>query len=118
MLWSAKDLIHLPVNDRLLACPVFLREIVTQARTALNVSKVWIFGSRARGDATSRSDFDVAFLIDPRKARAWPKYAVTTQEEAATLHSLDLVNMKEAHAALQDQINEEGILIYEQESKK
>ena len=58
-----------------------------------NISKIILFGSRARGDNTDKSDYDIAFVsgnISPQL-----KCTITEQvEEIDTFHKIDLVFLK------------------------
>ena len=58
-----------------------------------NIGKVILFGSRARGDNTDKSDYDIAFVsgnISPQL-----KCTITEQvEEIDTFHKIDLVFLK------------------------
>jgi uncharacterized protein len=43
-----------------------LDELAREVRRVVSDARIWAFGSRARGDATWESDFDV-FIVVPRK---------------------------------------------------
>lgn len=66
-----------------------LREMFSRARTRLSGHRVVIFGSRARGDARPRSDFDIAVIgEDPLPLRDF--YALADQiEDLPTLYRID-----------------------------
>ncbi len=87
---------------------VWLREVVF---TNPHVSKVILFGSRARGDHRERSDIDLAISVDER--REWHKIDGLCEEQAPTLLRIDLVNLASAPAVLLSQIAAEGIVLYE-----
>jgi predicted nucleotidyltransferase len=74
---------------------------------------VWLFGSRARGDAREKSDYDLAFEFPESMQSNWSKFSVTVAEDARTLHHIDLVNFKRASVELQKNITTERIIIYE-----
>jgi predicted nucleotidyltransferase len=77
------------------------------------VERVWLFGSRARGDNFERSDIDLAVEapgIDPCE---WLKITLDFADEAPTLLLIDLVRMEDAPALLREQILGEGIVVYE-----
>jgi predicted nucleotidyltransferase len=44
-----------------------LSEIVRRLVEALRPERIYLFGSRARGDATEDSDYDVLVVVDERK---------------------------------------------------
>lgn len=55
-----------------------LQEIVQRIETVVQPERVILFGSRARGDARSDSDFDLLVIAEseePRYRRAAPLYA-------------------------------------------
>lgn len=85
--------------------------IVQRALALVGPRRVWLFGSRARDDAATLSDIDLAFEGgDPRGAsalRAW------VDEEAPTLLDVDLVDLDRADRTLRDAVQREGILLYE-----
>ena len=101
--WTAEDL---P------AMPRFLRELIAQAQCRLHVSKILVFGSRARRDCRPTSDYDLAFVLE--NTQGWERFAADQQEEAGTLLPLDLVNFHAAPASLQDEIRASGVVLYEQ----
>jgi predicted nucleotidyltransferase len=77
------------------------------------VERVWLFGSRARGDHFERSDIDFA-IEAPAMARCdWLKLSLDFEEQAPTLLCVDLVRMEEAPEHLREQILEEGIVVHE-----
>ena len=99
--WNATDL---P------AMPRFLRDLIAQAKTRLHVSKIMLFGSRARADNHPTSDYDLAFfLVD---AQGWAQFVAEQQEEAGTLLPLDLLNVQEAPEALRQDILTSGVTLY------
>lgn len=100
--WSAEDL---P------AMPRFLHELIAQATSKLQVSKIVIFGSRARADCHPMSDYDVAFMLDD--SRGWAAFVAEQQEEAKTLLPLDLVNFHGAPETLRQAILDSGVTLYE-----
>jgi predicted nucleotidyltransferase len=77
------------------------------------VQRVWLFGSRARGDNFERSDIDLAVEAPGIDRYEWLKITLDFEDEAPTLLSIDLVRLEEAPALLREQIRDEGILVYE-----
>lgn len=54
-----------------------IKEIVTRVRQAVGAERIVLFGSRARGDARTASDFDILIIApsgEPRWRRAVPVY--------------------------------------------
>ncbi len=76
------------------------------------VECIYLFGSRARGDAEERSDIDIAILCPDKDKAAW--FALLAAiEQAETLLEIDVVNFSEAAQTLQQRILDEGIKIYD-----
>ena len=76
------------------------------------IEKAVLFGSRARGDTTERSDYDIAVYGDlPRDERARLRYDF--DEALPTLHKIDLIFMQEQIASeFTDNIEKEGVEFY------
>ncbi|MGN0367563.1 MAG: nucleotidyltransferase family protein [Wujia sp.] len=73
------------------------------------VEKVYLFGSRARGDYKSRSDIDLAFCGGDAN-----DFIFRIDDETATLLQFDIVDLnRPVQKQLQESIWKEGILIYE-----
>lgn len=110
-----------PVNDHVTgrdngaAATVFvrtpgLRELLQQAEKTLNLRRVWLFGSRARGDARDDSDIDLAFEHDSRP-EAWADFVNSAIDQAPVLLDLDLVDLGSADPGLRERILREGKLL-------
>lgn len=88
--------------------PKVIEEIQELARK-YNVSKVILFGSRARGDFRRTSDIDLA-----AKGGDFDRFALDVNEETSTLLEFDIVNLdREVQGELRDSIEKEGRVIYE-----
>jgi predicted nucleotidyltransferase len=87
-----------------------VRAIVAQAAQALALRRVYLFGSRSRGDARSDSDIDLAFEHDSPRA-AWSGFVNHMRDEAPTLLDLDLVDLAQVGNELRVKILKEGRLI-------
>lgn len=73
-----------------------------------------LHGSRARGDAHERSDWDFAFLgrdVDPLALRAKLTRLVTSDE-------VDLTDLSRAGALLAYRVARDGILLFEREPER
>ncbi len=88
-------------NEHVLNTPKILDEIINKIKVELNPSKIYIYGSRARGDAYKNSDIDIAVETD------------TPLEKLKVYAPLDLVNMKKVSGDLKEKIEREGVLLYE-----
>lgn len=79
---------------------------------SIHPDKVILYGSRARGDATERSDFDFA-IEGSMGSNAWNRLYNVLENQYITLMPIDLVNLKEADPNLRDNILKEGIVVYD-----
>lgn len=77
------------------------------------IERVWLFGSRARGDCFERSDIDLAVEAPTMHRHDWLKIKLNFEDAAPTLLLIDLMRWEEAPEDLREQIRDEGILIYE-----
>ena len=77
------------------------------------VERVWLFGSRARGDHFERSDIDLAIEAPSMDDSDWVRIKLEFEDEAPTLLLIDLVRIEDAPEHLREQIADEGIVIYE-----
>lgn len=84
-----------------------LKEIVDLAKTH-DLSKVVLFGSRARGDYGKKSDIDLA-----AEGKDIAAFAVDVDEQTETLLQYDIIDLAEIQEELLDNIRREGIVLYE-----
>ncbi|MEB3329588.1 MAG: nucleotidyltransferase domain-containing protein [Candidatus Sericytochromatia bacterium] len=89
--------------------PPAIHELAARLGRLPKVRRVILFGSRARGDHTERSDVDLAVDAEDEEPRL-PAAALV--DEAPTLLEIDLVWWPEATSALQQEIAREGITLY------
>ena len=83
-------------------------EICSFARSA-GVEKIVLFGSRARGNNTERSDVDLAVYGGDFDSFYW-----NIQENVHSLLMFDLVNVDEGISRdLEEEIERDGIALYE-----
>ena len=77
----------------------------------LSNARVWLFGSRARGDAWRRSDFDLAFEpLDNFEDSSLFAFEDAVQNDPEIIYPIDLVNLSEAGDLLNARVEQEGIL--------
>ncbi len=76
------------------------------------IERIYLFGSRARGDAQPRSDIDLAISCPKADARVWASICEAV-DDADTLLRIDVVRLEEASPELAGRIIEEGRLLYE-----
>ncbi|PWM79409.1 MAG: nucleotidyltransferase domain-containing protein [Phascolarctobacterium sp.] len=87
--------------------PLVIDEIRAAAKRS-NLTKVILFGSRARGDYKKTSDIDLAVTGGNTALFA------ADMEETSTLLSFDIVDLdKPVQAELLQSIAKEGIILYE-----
>ncbi len=87
---------------------IVLEEIVEFARK-YDLSRVVLFGSRARGDHKEKSDIDLA--VSGGNVTA---FAIDVDEKTSTLLKFDIANLDASvQEELRESIEEEGIVIYE-----
>ncbi len=88
--------------------PVVIQEICSLARK-YDISKVILFGSRARGDYKRTSDIDLAVC-----GKNFSAFALDTDEETSTLLKFDFVNLDgNVQSELREAIEREGRILYE-----
>ena len=74
-----------------------------------NVTKVILFGSRARGDFKRTSDIDLAV-----SGGNFDRFALDVDEETSTLLMFDIVDLdREMQPELRESIEKEGVPLYE-----
>ncbi len=86
--------------------------IVACLRSIPEVERIYLFGSRARGDAAPRADLDIAVTCPTASREQWLRIWDQV-ERADTLLFVDLVRLEEASADLRARILSEGKIIYE-----
>ena len=73
--------------------------------------RVWLFGSRARGDAVRGSDVDIAVLPEERELPVdWLAGLREALEESHVPWRVDVVDLREADATLKKVVEREGVL--------
>jgi len=93
------------------AVPRIVQHIVQAAQRSLELKRVFLFGSRARGDARPDSDIDLAFEHASTDAE-WAEFVNEMAERAPTLLPLDLVDLARADPRLRARICQEGRVIH------
>ena len=86
--------------------------ITAQFAKIPSITKAVLFGSRARGDCTERSDYDIAVYGDV-ECRDRVNLRYICDEELPTLHKIDLIFMQEQpHSKFTENIEKEGVKFY------
>lgn len=95
-----------------------LQFLVDQATLQGLIDKLILFGSRARGDAQLKSDYDIAVLAPRMTDDSWVRWSLEMKEKFPTLCSLDLLRLTpETPQALRTNIEREGKVLYERSTK-
>lgn len=90
-----------------------INEIITQLKKHDGVEKAVLFGSRARGDNSERSDYDIAVYGNVSLSSQY-ELRHYCSEVIRTLHKIDLIFIsKNTYPKLLERIEEEGIVLYE-----
>ena len=86
----------------------YLQKILTIIIRTTDPNRVVLYGSRSRGDYNPTSDIDLAVSSEDM-------HGVQDQlnEEAPTLLKIDLINLNKTKGSLKEEIEREGILLYE-----
>lgn len=85
-----------------------LKEQIADMAKQTEVVRVILFGSRARRQAYARSDIDLAVVGD-----ADNRFYFLVRENLDSLLSIDIVDMENASQALLNEIERDGVILYE-----
>ncbi len=86
--------------------------VVRQLLDIAEIEQVWLFGSRARGDAAPRSDIDIAIAAPTATNERW-HFILTRIDDAPTLLPVDVTRLEEASPTLRNEILRTGRLLHE-----
>ncbi|MBN1114023.1 MAG: nucleotidyltransferase domain-containing protein [Oligoflexia bacterium] len=92
----------------------FIKEQINCFYPGKNI-KVYLFGSRADSTNRERSDYDLAFDIPEDCGDS--DFLLTIKDDAPTLCGIDAVNLNKTSPELRNNINKNGVLIYESAKK-
>lgn len=92
--------------------PEFIDKVVGEAVRQLRPERVILFGSRARGDAEERSDYDIAIEAPDVTEGQWSRFVLDTKENLDTLLDIDLIRLDQASPWLREAIEREGTVLY------
>ncbi len=101
----------IPSRKELFTSYPFLADLVLLAQKDLKLNKIYLFGSRARGDAREKSDFDLAFEANTTSID-WLNFCNKWDNEKESLHSFDLIWLNSVDKAFRDKILSEGVLLH------
>lgn len=75
------------------------------------VRRVWLFGSRARGDSGRASDIDLAVEAPGADPGDWARLWVQLTEDLPTLVPVDVLRWEDAPERIRRRILAEGVVI-------
>jgi predicted nucleotidyltransferase len=88
-------------------------DVVARASRVIEVDRVWLFGSQARGTAKPDSDVDIAFQIPPSARARWSEFVLACEDEVPALVDLDLVDLDSCDPSLAREVVVTGRVVYE-----
>ena len=92
-----------------------LSDIIQTLQEVPEIQRIYLFGSRARGDAQSRSDIDIAIETKEPITLRKQRHIKEIAEERSGLYTLDIVFLESCNEKLHTVIKEQGIKLYEKE---
>ena len=99
-------------DDKAVSVPDFIQALVNDAVARLAPKRVFLFGSRARGDAERGSDYDIAIDAPGLDDAQWTHFVLDTEENLEALLDIDLVRLDTATTNLRRIVEKEGRLLY------
>jgi len=101
-----------PFSSSFQKLPLSIQRLVRFGIERVDPEKVILFGSRARGDHRENSDYDIAFVKNSVPSE-WGRFISEFLEDAITLHKVDLLVYEDAATDYRDNIDREGVILYE-----
>ncbi|HUR25245.1 MAG TPA: nucleotidyltransferase family protein [Candidatus Thermoplasmatota archaeon] len=105
---DALDRADRPVPGRLDPLVARNRDRLLAAAEANGIARLWLFGSRARGDARLDSDIDLLFEAQPGKT-LWDVCAFTLDAEEILGVSVDFVERAALKGEFRDRVAREAV---------
>ncbi len=97
-----------------------LQYIINRISTHIEPTKIYLFGSRARGDATYGSDYDILIIYDGQKSKRQVELDIYKlfnyydfSMDLFFLTSDEFNWMKPVANTIAREVNENGIVVYE-----
>ncbi len=94
------------------------KQLIQEVRLLIpNVKLIYLFGSQANGLSNQKSDIDIA-VLEPNKIDPVTRFDI--QETLATKFNkdVDLVDLLSASTVMQNQIIQQGILLFGDETER
>lgn len=85
------------------------RRVKMHLRKHLPCARVWLFGSRARGEAMRRSDFDLAVELGRHGEADLRAFEEAIRVDPEIIYPVDVLNFASAPESLRSKIRGEGI---------
>jgi predicted nucleotidyltransferase len=106
--------------SRSVAHDQILSEIVSRLKTAFHPERIYLFGSRARGEAGPESDYDLLLVVStsalPRYKRDQAAFRALSglgvSKDVLVLTRDEFDRQRQARASLPATVEQEGILLY------
>ena len=93
--------------------PELLRyQFINELKKLPFVDRIYLYGSRARGDYSKTSDIDLAIACTNASQDDWRKI-MDIIDDADTMLKIDCVRLEKADEPLKENIQREGIIIHE-----
>jgi len=92
--------------------PTTIQRVLEKVIEVCDPEKIILFGSRARGDHRTNSDFDIAIRGIKCNDQAWTRLLVELEEEPGSLYQIDLVQFEELAKDYKLNISAEGKILY------
>ena len=107
---AQEDFVAEGIKEKHSNLPERIESDLTALAERYGISKIVLFGSRARGDNGPKSDVDIAVF----GCRDFPMFSLDVEDEVETLLKFDIINMDEKVSdELSDAIQRDGVVIYE-----
>lgn len=88
-------------------------QITSIAARFPDIKKIVLFGSRAHGDHSPRSDIDLAIIAPDISSRDWLTFTDTLEDEVETLLKIDVINLSTASKKLKDEVDQCHVVLYQ-----
>ncbi|MTW84594.1 nucleotidyltransferase domain-containing protein [Virgibacillus dakarensis] len=89
-----------------------IEQLHTIGQSRNEINKIILFGSRAIGDNTERSDIDLAVVAPNMSNKDWIEFTFELEDTLETLLSLDLIRFEDASDELKNEIIKYGQELY------